>query len=104
MKYRGRGIFQLAFKDNYEGFDKGCASLWNDAKSDFLLNPEKVMEFPYSLRFATWFWVSKKIYFKADEGVTGAAVAAVTRIINPPQHNLAQLTKNFHEFTYPAFK
>jgi predicted chitinase len=103
-RFRGRGIFQLTFRSNYTAFDDGYAALWDDEKPDFLVHPEKVMEFPYTIRSAIWFWVSNKIYLNADAGATDDAVSAVTGKINPPKHHLAERTKNFHDLTYPAFK
>ena len=103
-RFRGRGIFQLTCRSNYTAFNNGYAVLWDDEKPDFLVHPEKVMEFPYTIRSAIWFWVSNKIYLEADAGATDEAVSAVTGKINSPKHHLAERTKNFHDLTYPAFK
>jgi len=103
-RYRGRGIFQLTFKTNYSSFAKGYLDLWTDEPPDFVKNPEKVMEFPYTIRSAIWFWVANKIYNFADEGATDSAISKVTAKINPPKHRLSHRQKNFHDLTYPAFK
>jgi putative chitinase len=103
-RFRGRGIFQLTFRGNYKDLDDGYAGLWNDDKPDFLMHPEKVMDFPYTIRSAIWFWTSNKVYEFADQGATDDAVANVTSKINPPQHHLQERQKNFNDLTYPSFK
>lgn len=80
-RYRGRGLHQTTGRDNYEGFSKKYPELWGE-KIDFLAQPDKVAQMPYTLRSAISFWVSNKCFNKADQGISDVAIDAVTQIIN----------------------
>jgi putative chitinase len=104
-KYRGRGIFQLTLRTNYERFTNQYSSLWSGGKIDFLSEPDKVCEFPYFIRSAVWFWVSKSIYVIADGGAADENIDLITEKVNGDAKDAAdQRRKNFHELCYPAFK
>ncbi len=66
FRYRGRGLFQLTGKSNYESLDKEYPKYWEgveqfskDNKNFFVKNPDSVAAAPYHTRSALWFWVSK---------------------------------------------
>lgn len=104
-KFRGRGIFQLTFCNNYTSFNAEYASYWSDGSVDFVASPDKVCEFPYFIRSAVWYWIKNRAYIKADLGATHAAVNAITLIINGRGMDAAaKRRENFDELTYPAFK
>jgi putative chitinase len=48
-KYLGRGFVQLTFKDNYIGYSKF-------AKIDCVNNPDMLLNMPYALGSALWYW------------------------------------------------
>ena len=104
-KYRGRGIFQLTLRSNYNAFNDEYSGLWKSGDMNFVDAPDQVCEFPYFIRSAVWYWLKNKAYIKADGGADDASVNAITRIINGKAMDAdAQRRKNFHELTYPAFK
>ncbi|MQR01655.1 glycoside hydrolase family 19 protein [Glaciimonas soli] len=104
-RYRGRGIFQLTLKENYEAFENEYKTYWGDSSPNFLKNPEKVKEFPYYIRSAVWYWLHNKIYEKADEGATDKAVNAVTRVVNGAHMDAAKERRDaFNNLSYGAFK
>ena len=66
-KYRGRGIFQLTGRTNYEKFfaDTGISE-----------TPEKMSEPTYAILTACWFWNSRKLNEYADKGdIKGCTLA-----------------------------
>lgn len=78
-KYRGRGLKQVTFADNY----RNCGTALG---IDLLTHPE-LLELPdYAARSAGWFWSAHGLNTYADHGdVTGA-----TRIINGGLNGLAE--------------
>ncbi len=46
-------------------------------------NPDLVTQFPYMIRSAMVFWLSNNCWQSADQGITNAAIDAVTKIVNP---------------------
>jgi predicted chitinase len=103
-RYRGRGIFQLTFKDNYSAFESDYPKYWSATSPDFVTHPENIKIFPYTVRSAVWFWLSNGIHKIADKGSTDAIVEDVTSKINPGKLHLAQRQANFKNLTYPVFK
>ncbi|QJE02017.1 hypothetical protein HH212_19985 [Massilia forsythiae] len=103
-KYRGRGIFQLTGASNYAEFNTGYRSLWDGEHPDFTSQPEKIVDFPFNIRSAVWFWVANKVYERADQGASDNAVEKVTEKINPALKHLDMRQHNFRTLTYPAFK
>lgn len=59
FKFRGRGFIQITGKFNYSLISK-------DFNFDFVKNPDKLKEFPYSCLSAGWFWNRKNLNFFAD--------------------------------------
>lgn len=80
-KYRGRGIKQLTGFSNYEAFNSKYPQYWS-GKTDFVVNPDLVAIFPYTLRSAVYFWVDNFCWRYADGGVDDASIDAVTKIVN----------------------
>ena len=75
--FRGRGIKQLTGRYNYTKFNKWIHQFFPDAP-DFVKNPDKVLELPWAVMSAVWFWVSNKVYELADKD----DATAVTKRIN----------------------
>lgn len=104
-KFRGRGIFQLTLRSNYEAFDADYSKYWSDKKPNIKDNPDVVVDFPYFIRSAVWFWIRNDVYSRADRGSSDSAVDLVTERVNGPAKDAAdKRRKNFHDLTYPAFK
>ncbi|WP_124950070.1 glycoside hydrolase family 19 protein [Sulfuriferula thiophila] len=101
-KFRGHGFFQLTGYDNYHAFNKEYAHYWN-GNVDFISNPDLVMQFPYSLRSAVWFWIANNCVAKADQGVNDAAINAVTHKINSGMDG-AKERRDYVKVAYAAFK
>lgn len=104
-RFRGRGIFQLTLRTNYEKFSKEYSTLWSEGKVDFINDPDKVCEFPYFIRSAVWFWIARSIYSKADNGARDSDIDAITEKVNGDAKDAAADRRhNFHELCYPVFK
>jgi len=71
-KYRGRGIHQLTFKDNYHEASIGLGV-------DLVLNPEKLSEPQTTCDAFGVYWNNRKCSVPADKG----DINAVTKAINP---------------------
>jgi predicted chitinase len=101
-RYRGRGMKQVTWKENYRMFTKEYRTYWVTNPQDFLANPDFLIQMPYSLRSAVWFWVSKGCMKKADEGVRDSDVDAVTRIVNSGEvgTSAGQERRNFTQDAY----
>jgi len=79
-KYRGRGLFQLTFKDNYESFDNYMKKNYRDT-SDFVEHPDLVgNDIRYSVLSAFWFFETRVL---KHVDIANATVRDVTRKINP---------------------
>jgi predicted chitinase len=92
-------------KTNYSNFDKEYKDYWSDTSPGFVDNPDKVVEFPYYIRSAVWYWLKNSIYTTADEGSTNVVIDKVTQAINGKAKDAAKERRdNFNELTYPAFK
>ena len=102
-KYRGRGFIQITFKEDYEKFSNQYNKYWVDSGENFLTNPEKLKEFPYTVRSAVWYWINRKLYEKADAGNNNAAVDSITAVINFHTDTYSERRLNF-SLTYAAFK
>lgn len=70
-KYRGRGIFQTTFKDNYSAVSKALGF-------DFVSEPDKLSEPPFAAKSAAYYWHSKNLNNLADKG----DLVGITKAIN----------------------
>jgi putative chitinase len=60
-RYRGRGVFQLTGKNNYQA----CGTALN---IDFINSPELLEQPVNAFRSAGWYWTSKNLNSLADNG------------------------------------
>lgn len=79
--YRGRGLFQLTGRANYRAFTGWHDSVFGGG-IDFEADPDRAAEPIYAVRSAIYFWLEHDLPSRADQGLTAAAVAAITRRIN----------------------
>lgn len=86
-RYRGRGMHQTTGKYNYRAFTQSHQNIWDGLQVDFENYPEKLGVWPYNLRSEVSFWIEKKCYVLADNGVEDKDVDAVTNVINPGEIN-----------------
>lgn len=80
-RYRGRGMKQTTWKANYQAFTDDYPLTWGET-IDFVVQPEKLEQMPYALRSAVSFWITRKCYIEADNGVNDVVIDAVTNIVN----------------------
>jgi len=103
--FRGRGIFQLTTKNNYQKFNDEYKDYWSEDNPDFVKNPEKLVQFPYFIRSAVWYWIKNSIYSIADKGSEDDVIDEITKSINGPTKDAAEeRRKNFNDLSYPAFQ
>lgn len=70
-RYRGRGLIQITFKDNYEE----CS---DDMGIDFVKNPDLLLTPKYATLSAGWYWDSRGLNEYADNG----DMKRITKLIN----------------------
>jgi putative chitinase len=93
-KFRGRGALQLTGKSNYAEFAKYLD------KPEVMDNPDLVATV-YAFESAMFFFDKNKLWSICDQGVSDAAILALTRRINGGTHGLAdrsEKTKKYFEF------
>ena len=74
-KYRGRGALQLTGKANYQAF----STYLN--KPEIMDNPDLVAT-TYAFESAMYFFDKNKLWAMCDQGITDAAILAITKRIN----------------------
>lgn len=79
--YRGRGLFQLTGRANYQAFTAWHEGIFGEG-IDFEDEPDRSSEPVYAVRSAVFFWLSHDLPALADQGLTEAAVERITRRIN----------------------
>jgi putative chitinase len=93
-KFRGRGALQLTGKSNYAEFAKYLN------KPEVMDNPDLVATV-YAFESAMFFFDKNKLWSICDQGVSDAAILALTKRINGGTHGLAdrsEKTKKYFEF------
>ncbi|HHA1404353.1 glycoside hydrolase family 19 protein [Enterobacter ludwigii] len=80
-RYRGRGMKQLTFKNNYRSFTNYHERVWGES-IDFETTPDFLVETIYAARSALYFWDQNNLYSRADNGVGRAVSDSITRIVN----------------------
>lgn len=77
-RYRGRGLIQVTFRDNYFRCGKALGL-------DLIATPDLLLEYVNAARSAAWYWQTNSCNELADKG----DFLAVTRRINPPAEGQA---------------
>lgn len=80
-KYRGRGALQLTGKSNYQAFADYIS------RPDVMTNPDLVAG-ELCFESALWFFDRNKLWSICDQGITDAAILALTRKINGGVHGI----------------
>ena len=93
-KYRGRGALQLTGKANYQAF----STYLN--KPEIMNNPDLVAT-TYAFESAMYFFDKNKLWAMCDQGITDAAILAITKRINGGTNGLEhrnKLTKKYYNY------
>ena len=80
-RYRGRGMKQLTFKNNYRSFTNYHERVWGE-RVDFESTPDLLVETVYAARSALYFWDQNNLFSRADNGISRAVSDSITRIVN----------------------
>ncbi|XGS81069.1 hypothetical protein AAHW00_11375 [Klebsiella pneumoniae] len=80
-RYRGRGMKQLTFKNNYRSFTNYHERVWGE-RVDFESTPDLLVETVYAARSALYFWDQNNLFSSADNGISRAVSDSITRIVN----------------------
>ncbi|TBW10161.1 hypothetical protein E0E52_03880 [Azotobacter chroococcum] len=99
-KYRGRGLKQLTGRANYmklTAWHRAHQEEWLADDSDFEKAPELLLQPKYAVRSAAFFWISNKLYLKADRGSAESVVDSITDVINFHTNSRNARKKNFRE-------
>ena len=79
-RYRGGGILQVTFKDNYDRINKTIKKQHPTFK--MFITPENISNIREAVISAMAFWYEKGLNEKADKDVTETSVDDITEIIN----------------------
>jgi putative chitinase len=94
-KYRGRGIFQLTGKNNYQAFTDFYQSKYNSTV-DFVSEPDQVANnTEYAILSGLWYYSENVGGLKLD--ATNASVTAVTKAVNGGTNGLSERQKIFNQ-------
>jgi predicted chitinase len=93
-RYRGRGMIQLTFKDNYAAFTTAHNQKNPADQRDFVANPDLlVSETKYGVESAFYFWDANRVNEKADADDVEAVTIAVNGGLNGLPDRKARLQK-----------
>lgn len=90
-KYRGRGIFQITGRSNYQALTKYAQNLGFNV--DYVLNPDLLLNEADSLIGALWFWNSKGLNDLADRGDN----IGISKVINLGSKNASGTPKGLDD-------
>lgn len=85
-RFRGRGIFQLTFRGNYQGYADYVEA------PEIMTNPDLVAAPEHAAKSAAWFWVVNR---KLGDMFRSRGFEAVCVAINGGRNGLEERTKNF---------
>lgn len=93
-KYRGRGIFQITGKANYQALTKYAQDVLG-ADVDYVQNPDLLLNESDSLIGALWFWQARGLNKLADQN----NILAVSKSINLGNANAKGIPKGLADRT-----
>ncbi|MGS3392903.1 chitinase [Citrobacter freundii complex sp. CFNIH9] len=96
-RYRGRGMKQLTFRNNYRSFTVYHEKVWGE-HIDFELNPDLLLETIYAARSALYFWDHNSLYSRADNGISRDVSDSITQIVNLYDNHYADRYNNLVRF------
>ncbi|EQA5721541.1 glycoside hydrolase family 19 protein [Cronobacter dublinensis] len=96
-RYRGRGMKQLTFKNNYKSFTTYHEKVWGESVN-FEINPDLLIEPIYAARSALYFWDHNDLYSRADNGISRSVSDSITRIVNLYDNHYADRYNNLLTF------
>lgn len=88
VKFKGHGLIQTTGRYNHAAFTEWAQANFEDTP-DFVENPEKLMEFPWALLSAFYYWQSRDLNKWADK----SDFRRVTKIINGGYNGLEDRRK-----------
>ncbi|ORF46276.1 glycoside hydrolase family 19 protein [Gilliamella apicola] len=95
-KFRGRGLFQLTGRGNYQDLTKWYEKTFK-TKVDFVAQPDLILTKDYLVSSAVFFWLKSKLYQLADEGDKGEHVDSITKKINMYTTSYAERRAHFEK-------
>ena len=95
-KFRGRGLFQLTGRGNYQDLTKWYEKTFK-TKVDFVAQPDLILTKDYLVSSAVFFWLDRELYKLADEGDKGEHVDSITKKINRYTKSYAERRANFEK-------
>jgi len=95
--FRGRGFIQVTGRNNYATITMQYKKTYGGDGVEFVMNPDLVASFPYTVRSAVCFWVQKRLPVLADAGSSDANVDAITAVVNSRTNSYGQRRKNFQQ-------
>lgn len=96
-KYRGRGMKQLTFRNNYRSFTNYHERVWGE-RVDFESNPDLLLDTIYAARSALYFWDHNNLYRRADNGTSRVVSDSITRIVNYYDNHYEDRYNNLIDF------
>lgn len=84
VRFRGHGLIQVTGRHNHRAFTRWAQARYPDAP-DFEAAPDTLMEFPWALLSAIWYWDSRNLNRLADKN----DLRAITKKINGGYNGLS---------------
>ena len=81
-RYRGRGMFQTTFHDNYQAMTEAHRKLFGEY-IDFVSKPELLAEPKYAARAAAIYWLDHDLPAVSDQGVSQDVFNKIRHTVNP---------------------
>lgn len=98
-RYRGRGMKQLTFKNNYRSFTNYHERVWGE-RVDFESKPDLLVETVYAARSALYFWDQNNLFDRADKGISREVSDSITRIVNRYDNHYEDRYNNLIRFLH----
>ncbi len=87
-KYRGRGLIQLTFRDNYEAFSQDIFG-----NTSVIDNPDLLLQPDIAVQGALWYWHTHSLNKYADIKDN----VSITKLINGGTNGLSQRLTNYNK-------
>jgi putative chitinase len=94
-RFRGRGLIQLTGRANYASVSEQYKLLYPTSTMNLEASPERVKDFPFSVRSAVAYWIMKGLHVMADRGAADDDVNRITAVINKNTNSYEDRRTNF---------
>ncbi|TAJ15398.1 hypothetical protein DMA11_01820 [Marinilabiliaceae bacterium JC017] len=95
-KYRGKGLIQLTWKENYIAVNKTIQEKYSESQINIINNPDSILSHKGAIISAAAYWFRNGLNEKADKGDSDNNVDSITRVINKNTDSYNDRREHFH--------